>query len=300
MKNQLDYKSLHALACVVKDQSFDRAAASMFITQSALSQRVKQLELTIGQPLIIRSTPPVATDVGKKLINHYYQVEQLERALKKDVFPASREKPLTVHLATNADSLATWLIPALSTTLKTNLVELNLLIFDEQYTLEKLKNGEVFGAITLEEKPIKGCDSSYLGELKYVLVASKEFKQVHFPQGVNTEALRRAPSAAYDHRDDMHINFIKKQYGLERGDYPLHSVGSSEAFVNLAKKSVAYCLVAELQIKDHLRTGELVDLIPEFRLVRKLYWQRWSLLKGVHQSISNAILEEGHTLLREH
>ena len=293
MKNQIDYKLLQALAAVVKEQSFERAAVAIFVTQSAISQRIKQLEQVVSQPVLVRSTPPVATEVGKKLIKHYYQVEQLERELNQEVFPETLESPLTVHIATNADSLATWLIPALADTLKHNLVELNFLISDEQYTIEKLRSGEAFGAITLEKRALKGCQSTYLGDFEYALVASPEFRQRYFAKGITSETLRLAPSAAFDQRDNMHISFIEQKYGLKRGDYPLHSVRSSEAFVALARNGAAHCLVAELQIREQLASGELVDLLPDFKLVKKLYWQRWTLLKGVHQKLSEAIIVEG-------
>lgn len=298
MKAVLDNKLLQALAAVIKEQSFERAAESIFITQSAISQRIKQLEQKVSQPVLIRSTPPKPTEIGKKLINHFYQVEQLERNLKQEIFPDKQPAPLTVHLATNADSLATWLIPALSPVLKQNLVELNLLISDEQYTIERLRDGEVFGAITLEDKSIKGCQSTFLGEFKYALVASHEFKTRYFPNGLTSESLRVAPSVAFDHRDNMHITFMQQHFGLNKGDYPLHTVRSSEAFVMLAKTSSACCFVAEFQIENELKSGELIDLLPDFKLTKQLYWQRWALLKGVHHEISEAIIKNGQKVLQ--
>ena len=300
MKAVLDNKLLQALAAVIKEQSFERAADSIFITQSAISQRIKQLEQEVSQPVLIRSTPPKPTEIGKKLINHFYQVEQLERELKQEIFPDKQAAPLTVHLATNADSLATWLIPALSPVLKQSLVELNLLISDEQYTIERLRDGEVFGAITLENKNIKGCQSTFLGEFKYALVASPEFKERYFPNGLTSESLKTAPSVAFDQRDNMHITFMQQHFGLNKGDYPLHTVRSSEAFVMLAKSSAACCFVAEFQIENELKSGELIDLLPDFKLTKQLYWQRWALLKGVHQEISEAIIKNGQSVLQSH
>lgn len=290
MSSRLDYKLLQALAAVVREQSFERAAAAIFITQSAISQRIKQLEQIISQPVLVRSTPPKATEIGKQLISHYYQVEQLEQALHEAIFPSAEHQLLTVHLATNADSLATWLIPALKEVLTTHRVEFDLSVADEKHTIEKLKGGEVFGAISMEQQAIKGCQSTYLGDLRYALVCSPEFQQQYFSNGVNPTSLALAPAVAFDQRDDMHTQFVQAEFGLKRGDYPQHSVPSSDAFVALAKQGVAYCLVADIQIGKELKSGQLVDLMPNFRLVRPLYWQRWQLLKGVHLAISNAIL----------
>ena len=41
----LDYKWIEALDAVVKQRSFERAAEQLYISQSAVSQRIKQLEV---------------------------------------------------------------------------------------------------------------------------------------------------------------------------------------------------------------------------------------------------------------
>lgn len=295
---QVDYKLLAALAAVVKHQSFERAAQEICITQSAISQRIKQLEQFIGQSVLIRTQPIKATEIGQKLIKHFYQVSQLESALQTEISPNKRHEITKLYLASNTDSLATWLIPALADTLKTQHVELNLLLADEQYTIEKLKSGEVFGAITLEQKAITGCESTRLGNLEYVLVCTESFKQRFFKNGVTPASLLTAPSAAFDHRDNMHTQFIETHFGLQKGQYPLHTVGSSEAFVMLAMQGVAFCLVAKQQISSKLDSGALVNLLPELSFSKTLYWQRWQLLKGVHQSVSDAIIKNGQALLK--
>lgn len=42
-----DYKLIEALAMVAREGSFDKAAKALYITQSAISQRIKLLELEI-------------------------------------------------------------------------------------------------------------------------------------------------------------------------------------------------------------------------------------------------------------
>jgi LysR family transcriptional regulator (chromosome initiation inhibitor) len=62
-----DYKLIEALAMVAREGGFDKAARTMYITQSAVSQRVKLLEEHTGQVLLARTTPPQATSAGQKL-----------------------------------------------------------------------------------------------------------------------------------------------------------------------------------------------------------------------------------------
>ena len=62
----MDYKWLEALDSVVNQRSFERAAEHLYISQSAVSQRIKQLEKWLAQPVLIRETPPRPTPAGKK------------------------------------------------------------------------------------------------------------------------------------------------------------------------------------------------------------------------------------------
>ena len=59
-----DYDSLVVLAAVVRTGSFEAAANSLDVTQSAVSQRIKQLEEKVGSVLILRGRPCVATEDG--------------------------------------------------------------------------------------------------------------------------------------------------------------------------------------------------------------------------------------------
>lgn len=295
--SKLDYKLLHALSAVINEQSFEGAANTLCITQPAISQRIKQLEQQFSQPVLIRSQPILATALGKQLLRHYYQVVQLEADLLPQVLPDEPETPVTLHIATNADSLATWLIPAISPLIKTHLVEVNMLVEDELRTIERLKDGQAFGAISIQDTPIKGCQLTELGNLNYILVAAPDFIERYFSKGINTKSLKSAPGVAFDHKDNMHIRFINEHFGLAEGDYPLHAVRSSEAFVNMAKYGAAYCLIAELQIERELVTGELVNIFPEQKIVETLYWHHWVLLKGIYKDVSDAIKCYGKNVL---
>ena len=296
MKN-IDYKLLHAFSMVIKYESFDKAAEFLYLTQSAVSQRIKQLEKLVSQPVLIRSTPLRATEIGKKLLNHYYQVQQLEADLLPHIYPEDLISPLTISLATNADSLATWLIPALAKLIQTHNIELNLEVTNETNTIYKLKNGEVFGAISTQAKALPGCVVDKLGNMNYVLVASPDFRDKHFKKGVNKDSLLKAPGLLFDSKDMMHSEFIKKEFGLVQGSYPCHIIHSSEAFVNFAKQGLAYCLIAELQIKDELKQGKLIDLLPNKHIIQTLYWHRWLLVKGVFKKFSDTIIEQGSHIL---
>ena len=60
----LDPNALECLAAIVEEGGFERAAVRLSITQSAVSQRLRSLEVQVGTVLIVRSRPLKPTSVG--------------------------------------------------------------------------------------------------------------------------------------------------------------------------------------------------------------------------------------------
>ncbi|MDW2092763.1 LysR family transcriptional regulator ArgP [Vibrio sp. 1865] len=286
----LDYKWIEALDAIVYQGSFERAAEHLFVSQSAISRRIKQLEKFLAQPVLIRSQPPKPTPIGKKLLGLYRRVRLLEHEILPELKNDTSTRPVQLSLATNADSLATWLLPALQNVMKQRQVELKLTIYGEYRSIEKLKSGEVTGAISLESQPIPGCRADYLGRIDYVCVASPEFYQRYFSKGVNNQTLAKAPAVSYDQYDDLHKTFLTEHFNVNPDSVIHHNISSSEAFLKVALAGVAYCLIPRLQITDELDRGVLVDVTPGFLMSHRIYWHHWQLETGVLQEISHAIV----------
>ncbi|KDM92651.1 LysR family transcriptional regulator ArgP [Photobacterium galatheae] len=287
----LDYRWVQALDAVVSQRGFERAAEVLCITQSAVSQRIKQLEKHMAQPLLVREQPPRPTPAGQKLLGLYRRVRLLEQELLPDIRPGEQSQPLQMSIASNADSLATWLLPALSPLLKQRRIEINLMLEDESRTLDRLRSGEVVGAISMEATPMPGCVADYLGRMDYLCVASPDFQATYFSDGVNRDTLMGAPAVAFDQYDDMHEVFIQQHFNLPRGSVLTHRVRSSEAFVKLALHGVAYCLIPKVQIEEELASGALVNLTPGIMLTRRIYWHHWALESGVFSEVTAQLLD---------
>ena len=296
--SNVDYKLLKALDAVVMEQSFERAAKYLFITQSAVSQRIKLLEKQFGEPLLIRSTPPQASNLGRLLLGHYQRVLQLEVELNQQLDIQSNQTQ-TLPLAVNADSLASWLITALSPLLQQNNIQLNLFVQDESTTWEKMRSGEALACLTSKAKAISGSDSHFLGYMEYVCVASPDFIARFFSAGVNRQTLAHAPAMSFDQYDDMHFSFMREHFQLQMGQYPCHTIRSSEAFVDLTLASGAYSFNSTFSVEKHLKCGSLVDLLPEHRVRVPLYWHCWQLGGELMQSLNEQVIRYSRTVLTQ-
>jgi LysR family transcriptional regulator (chromosome initiation inhibitor) len=266
----LDPAQLAALAAVHRRGSFDLAAAELHVTPSAISQRIKALEEVAGTLLIRRGQPCSATQAGLRLIRHHDEVRLLESTLATDL-PALSPGPATLRIAVNADSLATWVIPALAATPG---FLFDLVIDDQDVSQDWLRRGEVVAAITAHPGPLQGCDTIPLGSLRFRATASPAYLTQWFPTGVTAEALTRAPALTFSDKDLLQNRWVSRQTpGKTRASFPSHRMASSHAFVDACLTGLGWSLNAEPLVKDHLAAGRLVELVADTPLDVALHWQ---------------------------
>ncbi|WP_163337453.1 LysR family transcriptional regulator ArgP [Desulfopila sp. IMCC35008] len=295
----LDYKLIEALAMVAREGRFDKAAKTLFITQSAVSQRIKLLEEQMGQVLIARTTPPRVTPAGRKLLKHYLQVKRLEDDLISEVGRTDNQEFASIAVGINADSLALWLLDAIHPFLLDNKVLLDVRVDDQEQTHRLLKDGEVMGCISTQEHPMQGCHVEYLGQMNYHMMASPEFAAQWFPDGLTLENVRRAPALIFDRKDDLHQKFLMKALEEIPASFPSHFIPSVERYAEFVALGIAYGMLPDQQRSPFIRNGQLIDLRPDCHVPVKLYWHCWSLKSKLLTQFTRQLTSRAKILLGE-
>ncbi|WP_339414511.1 LysR family transcriptional regulator ArgP [Pseudomonas sp. EA_35y_Pfl2_R5] len=270
----LDYKLLAALAAVVEQAGFERAAQVLGLSQSAVSQRIKLLEARVGQPVLVRAVPPAPTEIGRRLLNHVQQVRLLERDIQAQV-PGLDESglPERLRIALNADSLATWWAGAVGAFCTEQRLLLDLVVEDQEVGLKRMRAGEVAACVCASERPVAGARAVLLGAMRYRAMASPAFIARHFPKGVTAQALAHAPAIVFGPDDLLQHRYLSS-LGVE-GGFSHHLCPSSEGFIRLAQAGFGWGLIPELQVLGESARGELVELISERPIDVPLYWHHW-------------------------
>jgi LysR family transcriptional regulator (chromosome initiation inhibitor) len=293
----LDPAQLATLAAVHRRGSFELAAVKLNITPSAVSQRIKALEEVAGTLLIRRGQPCTATAAGLRLIRHHHEVALMERTLAADL-PGLSSGPATLRIAVNADSLATWVVPALAAT--TGFL-FDLVIDDQDVSQDWLKRGEVVAAITSHPGPLQGCDTIPLGALRYRATGSPAYISRWFPAGVKADSLTQAPSLTFSDKDTLQIRWVARLTASQgrHAAVPSHRIASTQAFVEACLSGLCWCLNPEPLIAGHLASGALVELIPDTALDVPLYWQFTRLAAPALAPVTQAIhAAAAHTLIQ--
>ncbi len=298
-----DANALECLAAIVEEGGFERAALRLSITQSAVSQRLRSLEVQVGTVLIVRSRPLKATSAGRLLLKHALQMRLLRADLErdlKDLAPGnsgSGGDEERISIAVNADSIATWAVPALSRLARQGL-GLEIITDDQDFTIEWLREGRVLGCVTTVKQALRSCRLVPLGAMRYVAVAQAQYAAAHFPQGLSPHNFRTVPFVAFNRKDDLLCEFVGRALQLQQVALRQLYVPSSEGQVRAVLDGWGVSVVPELQVRQHLQEGSLVDIAPGQALPVELYWHCWNLDSAVLDALTSALTTAAAAALR--
>ncbi|GKS76189.1 LysR family transcriptional regulator ArgP [Acidovorax sp. SUPP950] len=296
----LDSKQCEAFLAVAEAGSFEQAAAALHITPSAVSLRVRALETRLGQPLIVRGRPSRATRAGRQLLQHLQRARVMEHDLLAGLSGGDGEADafFAVTLAVNADSLATWLLPALSGVLQRERIAIELVVDDQEHTHALLEAGLAHACVSAQPHAMRGCTAEPLGRMRYRLVASPAFAAQWFgPRGITRASARRAPTVVFNRKDPLQANALLNAFGLQASAYPSHYVPASEPFVAAIRLGLGYGMVPELQIGDAIERGELIDVLPDAATDVALYWHGWAQQPPRLERLAQRVMQAARGLL---
>ena len=295
MSQPIDQGQLEALLAAVSEGTFDAAARALNVTPSAISQRIKALETRAGRVLLKRTKPVTPTRAGATLLRAARQI----RAIADDALAGLGEEtpgaPITVSLAVNADSLATWFIAALARTGPGLVFDIRRA--DQTRTAELLRDGTVMAAVTASARPVPGCTARRLGRMRYRPRASAEFVDRWFGEGVTARALSLAPIVVFDREDTLQDDYLRKR-ARRRLSPPRCYVPGSTAFVEAVRRGLGWGMVPDLQAEPAAGDVPLVEFDARAVTDVPLFWQQWRRASGTMERVGAEVRRQAATALR--
>ena len=297
-----DPDALECLAAIVEEGGFERAAQRLSITQSAVSQRLRALEAQVGTVLLVRSRPLKPTSAGQLLLKHARQMRLLRADLERDLQELA---PSSIHgardeerisIAVNADSIATWALPALDELARQG-VPLEIVTDDQDFTHEWLRDGKVVGCVTTVQQALRGCKVVPLGAMPYVAVAHPRYAAGHLPKGLDAHNFRAVPFVAFNRKDDLQCEFVARAFRLKRVALNQLFVPSSEGQVRATLAGWGVSVVPLLLVGGLLEQRQLVNVAPACSLPVQLYWHCWNLASDVLAQLTAALTHAGEQAL---
>ena len=290
----LDYAGLEALAAVVREGSFERAARKLHVTPSAVSQRIKLLEERVGQVLVLRGQPCSGTEAGRRLCLHVEQVALLENDLRRknpELVPEGQTALPTLKLAVNADSLSTWFMDAMSAFTRAGNELLDISIDDQDHTAKRIREGEVMAAVTATSSAIPGCNTWPLGRMRYVAAASPDFIRRYLKDGITPEAMARTPMMSYGRKDSLQDQWLQRLGAEGRRSTPRHFLPSNQGYTRACELGMGWGMHPPLMIGAQLAEGSLVELLPGNDLDIPMYWAHARNAQASLQRLTDCVIQ---------
>lgn len=283
------------VAAIVDGGSLDAAAAVLNITPSAVSQRLKTLETQLGQVLIVRAKPARATPAGESVVRLARQIALLQHDALTDLGVDGVTERVSIPLAVNADSMATWFLAPLARLATARGIDFDLHRDDQNFTARLLESGEVMAAVTSEATPVAGCAVTPLGVFRYEAAATPDYVARWFPDGVTSAALSLAPFVDFDRRDTLQHAWLH-QHGVDERGVPRHYVPASHDFAQAVILGLGWGMLPGAQAEAAVASGAVVRLGGRPLRV-PLYWQQWNLRSTLLDAIAAEVAAEAARVL---
>lgn len=261
-----DVNDLLAFLAVAREQSFTRAAATLGMSQSALSHTVSSLEERLGIRLLTRSTRSVSpTDAGERLLRtigpHFDEIKAELEAITE-----LREKPagsIRINAGEHAALSALW--PALARVLP-EYADIRLEIFID-YGMMDIVAERYDAGVRLGEQVAKDMIAARIGpDMRMAVVGAPSYF-----------ARRPPPTSPHELTSHDCINLRLPTYGglyaweFEKDGHELKvRVDGSLIFnnLNLRLKAVlagfGLAYLPEDQVTDHIASGRLIRVLEDW------------------------------------
>ena len=260
--------------------SFLAAAQTLNVTLAAVSLRIKSLEQTLGQRLLVRGKTVRATAAGQALLTHVRQVRLMESDLLKSLNRGGGEGDnpwQTLSVAINADSMASWFLPGVAPLLSAHRLLLDIVIDDQDHTHDALKSGDVLGCVTTLSQAMRGCVAEPLGVMRYRCVGSAGLVAAVQGEGggLSVHRMLATPAVIFNRKDGLQDAFLLQYFGLRQPAYPRHFAPAVDGFEKAIELGLGWGMVPDQQLALRQGQPELMELLPGATVDVTLYWQHW-------------------------
>lgn len=289
----IEIRHLYTIQTLQQAGSVSLAAEQLYLTQSALSHQLKELEQRLGHPLFIRKSKPLRfTEAGKILLELAQTILPEVEAAENRLKPESLIPPTELALALECHSCYLWLLPALKQfsekwpNIHTELV--NEHPFD---TLDALAKRDLHWVLTADPQPNTNIQYTPIFQYETVLVCRPEHPLAQFTQ-ITPEQLADAKLITYPvnaQRLDLFTEFLQpagiKPHSTRYTRHPLMMLQQISQSDELA--ALPRWVVTELAQAMQLTTISLGE-----GLWRTMYLAHW----GALTPWGNDFVESAHRL----
>ncbi|MBC9909578.1 LysR family transcriptional regulator [Chitinophaga varians] len=265
---------LQLVAHIVAEGSLTKAADKMYLTQSALSHQLKDLEKRAGLPMFERVNKKLLlTAAGRRVMESANNVLPQLTRLQEDIQAYRQGKLQTLRISTECYTCYHWL-PRVITELKSRhqQVEISIVAAATQKPLSWLMNGELDVAIISDDTPPPGVHTHTLFHDEVVVVLPRKHPFVGQKKSLAAADFATEHLLTYDVAEEAGTHSMMKEFFRESRPKEITRLQLTEAIVEMIQAGMGIGIFATWAIAPYLKNRDLVTL-PLHTPMRKRTWK---------------------------
>ncbi|AUH72221.1 LysR family transcriptional regulator [Legionella sainthelensi] len=248
---------LIAFEAIVKEGTVHAAAESLFLTQTAVTQRLRQLEQKLKATLFIRSRRGMLLTIeGEQLHRYCQRVTEMGGAVLASIQGAGTLSNLRIKIAGPTSVMRSRIIPQCQSVMKEfPKLHITCLINDSFDISHQLKSGEFDLVILSPEQVTQEMESKSLMPEHYLLVCSAKWKD----RGL-IEILSHEKIIDFGQDDQMTFSYLKKYDLLQYIQTERHFINNTESIAQFFIHEFGYGVLSREFAAPYIQSGELIIL----------------------------------------
>ena len=289
----LDFESLRCFEAVASHLNFRAAARQVALSPTALSDRIRRLEASVGARLFQRSTRAVAlTPEGERLLPEARRVMEAHDHALEAIQGSSAAAPVELRIGTRYELGLSWLVPALPALEAAHPGRVIHLGFgDTPELMTFLAEGRLDGVITSSRVTGGRFEARDLHPETYVLVGER--------RQVAARPFRGAADAPGHALIDLRPDLPLSRYFLDVAGGPglwpfarIEHLGTLAAVRLRVLQGRGLAVLPGYFVAKDLAQGRLVRLMPKVRLPEdrfRLLWAKGHRKHGALENLAQAL-----------
>lgn len=262
---------LLAFQAVVENKTVHGAAAALNLTQTAVTQRIRNLETHLKTTLFIRSRRGMElTHEGKALLRYCHSVRALEGEALAEITGSGLSSEVEIKIAGPSSIMRSRVVPALAHfTRSYPNVLLHFIFNDSENLQQQLRSGDCDFAIMTSEHVTPEMASKVLMAETYVLVCCSDWQARDLEDILEKETIIDFYSS-----DKMTFQYLENFNLLDKANKSRHFVNNIDSMAELVETGMGYTTLTEEIAKEHIRAKKLILLNQKktFKVQPVLVW----------------------------
>lgn len=249
--------NLEAFIAVANHKSVHAAARAIHISQTAMTQRILNLEHKLKTTLFIRNRQGMQlTSEGEKLLRYSNTVMNYSNDTLTEIMNAGTQTIQRVKIAGPSSIMISRIIPINMMIMKQfPMLYISFNINDQTDPINSLREGSCQFSILKPEFVTKDMESKLLQPEKYLLVCTSRWKKRKLKNILQTESI-----IDFDESDQTSFNYLKQYKLLEYAQPDRLFVNRTDSLSKMLIDGYGYGVLTKEFSKPLLEKNELIAL----------------------------------------